>query len=403
VPRPLPRALTVASACLLAGALVAGCKVPLPHDASDTSPSPTAPNATATPPAPARLPHLPRQLDLSKANRRSPLPGLPDWSKAGYRDGSGLPTSGDMTTDAKCVITAGELANEYGVAPDDGKDDSAGLQRAVDAIKRSCSPQASYERLSLLSLPAGEIDVSRQLAVDADYLVIRGAGADPSKGTRLVFRPDANTRYDALTKDGSDWDEDGMKYKSGKGGWIWPGRGLFRVQSREVDESYREDYESAPPNRKDIFEGTVNMHWKSGAELAEKAGDPGFAARTGDTVVQLKDRPDTDVLRVGGSRRSTRTRRRSRSTSHWSSTSPSTRRRTVRRRSTATSTSPRPRPSSIRSSAWVSRTCTSPRPSPGTGPARRPTTTATSLPRTRCTGSSSSGRSTAGCAVSPRT
>ena len=73
-------------------------------------------------------------------------------------------------------------------------------------MKASCSPSASYTKLSLITLPAGMLNVARQLSVDADYLIVRGAGAS----TRLVFRPDAGTRYDALTPDGSDWDEDGM-------------------------------------------------------------------------------------------------------------------------------------------------------------------------------------------------
>ncbi|WP_072477651.1 hypothetical protein [Amycolatopsis australiensis] len=117
--------------------------------------------------------------------------------------------------------------------------------------------------------------------------MIRGAGADPATGTRFVFHPDGNTRYDSLTRDGSTWDQDGMDSGDGNGGWIWPGRALFRVQSRDVAPAYRKDYESAPANRKDLFEGTVNAHWKSGAKLREKPGGAGFAARTGDTVVPL--------------------------------------------------------------------------------------------------------------------
>ncbi|MQS40022.1 hypothetical protein, partial [Streptomyces katsurahamanus] len=93
--------------------------------------------------------------------------------------------------------------------------------------------------------------------------------------------------YDALTSDGSDWDEDGMTSGSAKGGWIWPGRGLFRVQSRGVHTAYASEYAAAPANRRDLFEGTVNVHWKSGSKLRDKPGDTGFAARTGDTVVHL--------------------------------------------------------------------------------------------------------------------
>lgn len=231
---------------------------------------------------PAELPALPPQLDLGAANRRAALPGLPDWSHVGYREGAGLPGSDDVTGDPTCVITAAELAGGYGVRPDDRVDDSAGLQRAIDDVRTRCSPKAGYDKLSLLELPAGELGVSRQLALDADYLVVRGVGDDPVTGTRLVFRPDENTRYDTVS-DG-DWAEDDMSYESGKGGWLWPGRGLFRVQSRAVHEDYADDYESAPANRKDLFEGSVNVHWKSGIALA----DP---ARVGDTTIELAKRP----------------------------------------------------------------------------------------------------------------
>ncbi|OLF13228.1 hypothetical protein BLA60_07780 [Actinophytocola xinjiangensis] len=249
------------------------------------------PGVSAGAPAavPDALPEVPPALDLSAANRRAPVDGLPDWSHAGYREGAGLPGDDEITTDEDCVVTAGELAADYDVRPDDERDDSAGLQQVIDDVRDDCSPDADYESLSLVELPAGELAVSRQLAVDADYLVLRGAGGDPATGTRIVFRPDENTRYDSVS-DG-DWDEDGMTYESGKGGWLWPGRGLFRVQSRQVHEDYTEDHESAPANRRDLFEGTVNVHWKSGAELAGLAEDPGFAARTGDTVVPLAKRP----------------------------------------------------------------------------------------------------------------
>ncbi|MCP3098013.1 cellulose binding domain-containing protein [Myxococcus sp. K15C18031901] len=226
-------------------------------------------------------------LDLSAANRRAPLSGLLDWSRAGYRGGQDLPGEADINPDPNCRVTPAELASSFGVIPNDNLDDTTGLQAAIDHLRATCSAGASFTKLSLLSLPAGQLDVSRQLGVDADYLVIRGAGSEPSTGTHLVFRPDANTRYDTLTSDGGDWDEDAMTHGQGKGGWLWPGRGLFRVQSRGVHSSYASDYASAPANRKDLFEGTVNVHWKVGVKLREKPGDAGFSARAGDTVVYL--------------------------------------------------------------------------------------------------------------------
>jgi hypothetical protein len=240
------------------------------------------------------------QLDTSAANRRAPIAALPDWSHAGYRGGAGLPGDGQLTGDEACRLTPDELAGDFGVTPDDGTDDSQGLQQAIDTIADDCSPHASYDTLSLITLPAGVVDVSRQISVDADYLVIRGAGADPAGGTRIVFAPDEDTRYDSLDDDGSAWDPDGMQEGDGKGGWIWPGRGVFRVQSRQVHEDYVEDYEDAPANRRDLFEGTVNVHWTSGATLRGADGDPGFSARQGDTVVHLDDDAALDTFTEGG-------------------------------------------------------------------------------------------------------
>lgn len=38
--------------------------------------------------------------------------------------------------------------------------------------------------------------------VDTSYLIIRGAGNNPNAGgTKLVFRPDADTQYDTIAND----------------------------------------------------------------------------------------------------------------------------------------------------------------------------------------------------------
>jgi cellulose binding protein with CBM2 domain len=235
-------------------------------------------------------------LNTSAANRRGPVTGLYDWSRAGYRGGQDLPGANEVNPAAACQITPAELASQFGVRPDDGADDSAGLQSAIDSVKSTCSPSADYTKLSLITLPAGELAVSRELHVDADYLVIRGAGAT---ATKIVYRPDATTLYDTLTEDGSDWDEDGMVSGEGKGGWLWPGRGLFRVQSREVHPAYASAYAAAPANRKDIFEGTVNVHWKSGAKLRAKPGETAYSARQGDRVVHLATNANMAAMTVG--------------------------------------------------------------------------------------------------------
>ncbi|MEU2549611.1 RICIN domain-containing protein [Streptomyces roseolus] len=254
--------------------------------------------ATQRPTSPSHL--------LSAVNRKSPLPGLPDWSGTGYRGGSPLPGDAQLTGDEACRVSPEELDGTYGVRPDDGADDSAGLQRAIDDIRTQCGGAAHFERLSLISLPAGRIDITRQISVDASYLTIRGRGSDPAQGTgtRIVFRPDENTRYDTLTADGSRWDQDAMTYESGadtaKGGWAWPGRGLFRVSTREVAARYADEWAAAPANRKDLYEGSVNQHWASGVKVRGSAADPAYAAKEGDRVVHLDAKADMTRFQAGG-------------------------------------------------------------------------------------------------------
>ncbi|WP_336213279.1 endonuclease/exonuclease/phosphatase family protein [Nonomuraea sp. LPB2021202275-12-8] len=260
-----------------------------------------ATQAAADPPAIATAGPGADGPDLSAANRVYPPAGLPDWSRVGYRSGQPLPSGGDVTDDAACRITPAQLASTYQVIADDGADDTTGLQNAINAIKAQCSPNAGYHRLSLISLPAGRIDVSRQIHVDAAFLILRGQGSGES-GTQLVFRPDVTTRYDTLVN--GRWDQDTMKAGTGSdtgtGGWIWPGRGLFRVQARDVADRYQDDWAAAPANRKDLFEGSVNQHWVSGIKVAARAGDPGYAARQGDNVIQLVANAAMAKFALGG-------------------------------------------------------------------------------------------------------
>jgi hypothetical protein len=249
--------------------------------------------ATGAPKASAAL----TDLDTSAANRRAPVAGLYDWSKAGFRGGQNLPGSGDVNPDKKCQLTPAQLASTYKVKPDDKVDDTNGIQAAIDNLHKNCSPTGSYSKLSLITFPAGRLDVTHEIHVDANYLILRGAGTDQ---TKFVYAPDKNTQYDVLTPDGDQWDQGNMGFDDASGGWLWPGRGLFRVQSRQVDPSYASEYKSAPANRKDEFEGTVNVHWKAGAKLRAKPGDKGFAARTGDRVVYLDTGAKTATMKVGG-------------------------------------------------------------------------------------------------------
>lgn len=215
-------------------------------------------------------------LNLNAANRRAPIVGLPNWSKAGYRGGADLPGSSAIGNTIS--------ATSFGVIANDGQDDSAPLQAAIDSVKNRVG--AGFSNLTLLNLPSGTINLSRQIAVDASYVLIRGQGSDPgsSSATKIEFRPDATTRYDLLTADGSQPDFPNMTSGSASGGWIWPGRGAFRVQVRDVHTSYQSEHSSAPTNRKDLFEGSVNFHWKTGLRVKQGLT---YAARIGDTVLPL--------------------------------------------------------------------------------------------------------------------
>lgn len=241
--------------------------------------------------------------DLSYKNRTGgSLSGLPDWSRVGYRGGLDLPHGeSGLTESGSCRISTEELRSTYKVSADDGVDDTTGLQKAIDYVKSDCSPTANFNRLSIIELPSGRIDVSRQIYVDASFLTIRGQGSGDG-GTRLVFRPDLNTRYDTLVN--GRWDQDAMVAGTGsdvgKGGWMWPGRGMFRVQTRDLAERYKDDYAAAPANRKDIFEGSINQHWASGFKLAAQDDDPGFSARQGASTVRLDAKANMDKFQVGG-------------------------------------------------------------------------------------------------------
>lgn len=239
-------------------------------------------------------------LVLTGDNRRAAIPGVYDWSKAGFGGGTVLPGDANVRSDAGCRISAAQMISTYGVVPSDGGDDTAAIQAAIDHIRTACSATGAYTSMSRILLPAGTLNVSTEIHVDADYLIIRGAGSDPVTGTHFAYLPNADTRYDMLTSDGTRWDIDAMADGDANGGWIWPGRGLFRVQSRAVAAKYAQAYAAAPADRKDLYEGTVNDHWTTGLTLRGKPGDSNYAARKGDTVVHLDSASSFENVKVGG-------------------------------------------------------------------------------------------------------
>lgn len=214
---------------------------------------------------------LPPPADCSlDSAKRAPVKGLPDWTRAGYRGGEPLPTEAATTV----------LAIDFGVVPDDGEDDSAALQAAIDSVSGG-----SYDELTELVLPPGQIDLSEEIHVDRSFLIIRGAGYDPAgTSTRIVVRPSPDMAYPGTANGGTEPDIDGLDSEGGRGRWLWPGRGAFRVQTRQVHSSYASGYASAPDNRRDIFEGTINVHWKSGLEVDQ---DLAIAAQRGDTQIPI--------------------------------------------------------------------------------------------------------------------
>ncbi|TFK31443.1 hypothetical protein BDQ12DRAFT_694133 [Crucibulum laeve] len=215
-------------------------------------------------------PSLAAVVDLTAANRRPPVTGLPDWSQVGYE--KGINPIPDDSLVAR-TVTAAQLASSYGVIPNDGQDDTAGLQRAI------AENPGSANAFTLIQLPAGTINLSFTIFISSNYLILRGAGNDPQTGTVLSFIPDANTKYDTLTPNGASWDLDGMDFNwnytegtrqvtgSASSGWLWPGRSIFRVGSKSIASKFTTPASLAPPNRVDYFYGTVNYHWRNDTKV----------------------------------------------------------------------------------------------------------------------------------------
>ncbi|MDB5103646.1 MAG: hypothetical protein JWP91_1335 [Fibrobacteres bacterium] len=228
-------------------------------------------------------------IEFTPPGRLAGVEGLPGFRNAGMLLGFGMPDASFIkrTVDARA----------FGVLPDDGKDDSRALQNAIDSATGGAG---AFNDLTVLELPSGRIDISRQIWVDKDFLILRGKGSDPAdpKSTRIVFRPDAETRYDKPSVDGTLPGLDEMTDAGNTAKWFWPGRGLFRVQTREAHPDYQSQLAAAPFNRKDIYQGSINFHWKSGIRVAQ--AQP-YAALAGERIIRLDaNKTDMATLKVGG-------------------------------------------------------------------------------------------------------
>jgi len=223
-------------------------------------------------------------ISTEKQQRVTDQPeGVPAYDQVGINDGAGIP---DLSG------TQNVVASEHGVTGGDQTDDTQALQSILDEL----AARSDTDKLVTVLLPQGDVIITKEIVVEADNVVIRGKGSDPEAAsfTRVVYRPDQTMRYDKIDNEGVP-DLQAMSHNGNSYGWNWPGRGLFRVQTREVSPNYTDDYEEAPQNRKDIYEGSINFHWASGFNVDQ---DQDFPAREGDTRIQLDDRYDNGDMQA---------------------------------------------------------------------------------------------------------
>eukprot|EP00095_Tigriopus_kingsejongensis_P004611 maker-scaffold3543_size8265-snap-gene-0.3 protein:Tk04611 transcript:maker-scaffold3543_size8265-snap-gene-0.3-mRNA-1 annotation:"cellobiohydrolase a ( -beta-cellobiosidase a)" len=95
------------------------------EDAPTADPPTGTPVTPITPPTGGYAPQSAPQFNIATSNRRAPDPELYDWSKAGYRGTGILPgaSARSFTIDSR----------NFGVIADDGLDDSAALQAAINS------------------------------------------------------------------------------------------------------------------------------------------------------------------------------------------------------------------------------------------------------------------------------
>lgn len=99
---------------------------------------------------------------------------IPDFSYAGYRWGE----------EPIPALTGNELdARDFGVTPDDKKDDTQALKRLFKAAH-------AVEGPVVVRLPAGKIILTDILYIERSNFRLVGAGSDPEKGT-ILYMPQA--------------------------------------------------------------------------------------------------------------------------------------------------------------------------------------------------------------------
>ncbi|MFD0427197.1 hypothetical protein ACFQ60_00860 [Streptomyces zhihengii] len=88
----------------------------------------------------------------------------------------------------------------------------------------------------------------------------------------------------------------------GTGGWIWPGRGLFRVQTRRPPRSTPASAAFLPRSRRTGGTSSRGRSTSTGSRGRRRRfpGDANYAARQGDRVVQLNANAKMDAFKPGG-------------------------------------------------------------------------------------------------------
>ncbi|KAJ7192765.1 hypothetical protein C8J57DRAFT_1265095, partial [Mycena rebaudengoi] len=179
--------------------------------------------------------------------------GLPDWTQVGYEKGS-----------QAAFPATPQLASVYGVHPNDGVDDTAGLQRAIE--DNPGTPGA----FTLIQLPAGTINLSFTIYISSNYLILRGGPATTQTLARLaVIGGISITPYSVGHSRRSQYPHRGGKRSpaNATGGWLWPGRSIFRVGTKDIADKFLKPASMAPPDLVDLFYGSVNYHWRNDSKI----------------------------------------------------------------------------------------------------------------------------------------